>query len=672
MHPDLSWGELRQMSLEDKDPPVAAASTRKDSSDFMSYLNTSPLASFVSAPDSFPPSDIGLGATSCPTETQPFTSTTPGSQPMNTGWTSQVAQSERRVDQMPLPRPLSNLRRIQTSPCLLTSLVSPNAHRQARDFNWAHAQAHHHHQEHQGLPPSENSLGPCRQEFPVPGKSSKRSRQDAFVEAPNELKFVLRNPDAFNGSMYHPDHDVETHHPRLRRIQSSPALLSLCPSFTAGRRSVSPKRTSQTKLHSRRVSQLSQTSHRSPHSDSRALPNTPHLPPGHNPLSSLSNTPLPPLLPALDSGRDVDMLVPQLVSNLNTNSPVLLTSSLSSPWARQAHAQALVQPQPLHQRPPPQQPPQPQTHIQTQRQARPQTRPQSQTQAQIRIQEAAHAQAQTQTQKFPNYPGFPSPPISPGIRGGGSGLCEAGSPGGSDDEERGKGKGKNKAQTRLARKAEAARASRRRKKAYVASLEEKVSRLTARLAELQAAGGGQQRTSGDALREEQRKTKAKMQSMLEATEDPQNDAALARLMTTFVAESRQRQNSFGGFLDKLEEALVPDVHAKFALWGLNQTDDFYRRDKPALWNAVMSQEVGLSADQLSQLFLLRLPVRSVMCSLNDTGARVKAVRETIGLHLEQRSRHFDDIARIFTPRQLAKLFLWADRNSLYVKAADPT
>lgn len=59
--------------------------------------------------------------------------------------------------------------------------------------------------------------------------------------------------------------------------------------------------------------------------------------------------------------------------------------------------------------------------------------------------------------------------------------CEIG-----DMDTLGEGKSKDqKAQRRLARKAEAARQSRRRKKAYVTSLEEKVLRLQAKVAELE-------------------------------------------------------------------------------------------------------------------------------------------------------------------------------------------
>lgn len=250
-----------------------------------------------------------------------------------------------------------------------------------------------------------------------------------------------------------------------------------------------------------------------------------------------------------------------------------------------------------------------------------------------------------------------------------------------EGKEGGKGSGDQKAQRRLARKAEAARQSRRRKKAYVTSLEEQVVRLQTKLAGLEAgleSNNGVEDLPGsgsgsvDELHcEEQKHLKARViQILSENTEWKQHglpaaaSAELKQLLDRFVSNSRKRQNAVGFYLNKLGTCIVPQPEMKFAMWGLNQKDQFYEKDKPGLWNAVMSREVGAEQRQMDLLMQLRGSVGALVRGLAETTGNLDQTTKAIHESLTHRHQHMDQLRASLTPPQLAAFVTWVDRNPL--------
>ena len=286
----------------------------------------------------------------------------------------------------------------------------------------------------------------------------------------------------------------------------------------------------------------------------------------------------------------------------------------------------------------------------------------------------------------------------------------------------GRGTQQQKAQRRLARKAEAARASRRRKKAYVVGLEEKVAKLTAKLDalrndQLSALKPVERMSAVEVVhREEQSAIKQRLVAILkEMREEPASGSAsmsvtdsvastsagsgsdsaapsnvtsptlssrsdgspssgsvaeapmsrfdeLKSLVDSFVANSHKRQASVDLYFTQLEKTLIPSTAVKFALWGLSQPDDFYLND--GLWQGVMGREVGLSAAQLAEMNDCRTEVGAVVGELHDIMQRLAMLRSEMKAHLDDRHKALEDVIGVLSSQQLAAFCLWVEQNPM--------
>lgn len=150
---------------------------------------------------------------------------------------------------------------------------------------------------------------------------------------------------------------------------------------------------------------------------------------------------------------------------------------------------------------------------------------------------------------------------------------------------------------KLASKAEASRLSRRRKKEYLASLEQKAEELRNQLHELE------QLSKGSALVESNQHAKYDSRSELES-------ASLC--------------------LSNIQQGLLPEADLKFAMWGLGQTDGSDSHRPPGLWHAVLAQELGLTESQFGDLRHKTLPFSmSVVSSLNTCELSVKELSSAV-------------------------------------------
>jgi hypothetical protein len=136
------------------------------------------------------------------------------------------------------------------------------------------------------------------------------------------------------------------------------------------------------------------------------------------------------------------------------------------------------------------------------------------------------------------------------------------------------------------------------------------------------------------------------------------------LVASFVGNSRQRQQAVDFYLDRVEDCLSPGLQVKFALWGLDQSDDFY--EKPGLWVSLMSKEVGLTPEQMAALRTHRVSIHAERLALQQCEARLKETRLAIVAHLNGLHRSLDMILSTLTPLQLAKFFVWVESNEWYL------
>jgi len=217
---------------------------------------------------------------------------------------------------------------------------------------------------------------------------------------------------------------------------------------------------------------------------------------------------------------------------------------------------------------------------------------------------------------------------------------------------------------RLARKAELARESRRRKKVRMAELEVEVDGLKAELARLKRAT----EAAGQRAREEAAKAQIRVSSAPDtvATEAPVKkpeevamvvnssdvqDEGVAEQPALVLSEDPCENTSFKQLLN----ALSPSLSLRFLGWVLGQTEKFYQ-DPDGLWVQIFAREVGLSTQQMTGMVALR-------SQKLKTGI-MQDVRARLAGYLAERDRCGEDtlgkLESILTPKQMRKLHAWIE------------
>eukprot|EP00466_Bigelowiella_natans_P015479 jgi/Bigna1/83233/fgenesh1_pg.104_\ len=143
---------------------------------------------------------------------------------------------------------------------------------------------------------------------------------------------------------------------------------------------------------------------------------------------------------------------------------------------------------------------------------------------------------------------------------------------------------------RKARKAEVARACRRRKKAYIQSLEEKASLLQQKLQTMAKSQNGEA-----SHRKDQHQL---VQLIRNAINDGQQDREIQQLIQRFVGNSRKRQRTdSNSSIQNLVRAVSPGDEAKFCLWSLDQASSSLRVGEGGLYGNLINQKLKLSPQQ---------------------------------------------------------------------------
>lgn len=236
---------------------------------------------------------------------------------------------------------------------------------------------------------------------------------------------------------------------------------------------------------------------------------------------------------------------------------------------------------------------------------------------------------------------------------------------------------------RLARKAELARASRRRKKAFVQDLENKVKILGQKVEELQRKlqhaqnnnnnsqnGGNVNNSNSDNPFSHKERERANSQlnirrrlaEMVEHPEqlDDKGQRELTFAIQKFVENSRARQASVDIYLEKATDALAPGLQVKFVLWGLDQNEDFYTQ--PGLWQSLMLKEVGVTEEQMIRIKAHREAIHQERQMLAHCEKSLRELRNNVQVHTTSLNRKMDALQSILSPWQLAKFYVWVEKN----------
>eukprot|EP00455_Lapot_gusevi_P051028 TRINITY_DN7518_c0_g1_i2.p1 TRINITY_DN7518_c0_g1~~TRINITY_DN7518_c0_g1_i2.p1 ORF type:complete len:221 (+),score=50.46 TRINITY_DN7518_c0_g1_i2:103-765(+) len=203
---------------------------------------------------------------------------------------------------------------------------------------------------------------------------------------------------------------------------------------------------------------------------------------------------------------------------------------------------------------------------------------------------------------------------------------------------------------------------------YIQDLEDKVKRLGAKIEELQlkAAKAAKKRgtdpSQEERLRQEEQATIK--QQLAQLIRQPQLSSGeqqqLQELLGRFVTNSRQRMAQVEHYLDRVEESATPGVQVKFALWGLDQNEDFYNDE--GLWSSLMFKELGLTPQQAKQLQDRRQAVHRERVALAHTERMLQQLRTHILHSQESLNREMDALRQVLSPLQLAKFYVWVEQN----------
>mmetsp|Transcript_24618 Transcript_24618/g.34221 ORF Transcript_24618/g.34221 Transcript_24618/m.34221 type:complete len:304 (-) Transcript_24618:189-1100(-) len=222
---------------------------------------------------------------------------------------------------------------------------------------------------------------------------------------------------------------------------------------------------------------------------------------------------------------------------------------------------------------------------------------------------------------------------------------------------------------RMARKAELARESRKRKKVYVQTLQEKARRYASKVEALERretralASLGLSSVSRDEQhrRMEQNEILRAMALKIDSRPEGKADAeAIKKLLRKFTENSRKRQAQVSGLFDKVKECVVPELQAKFALWILSQDDRFY--EESSFWPSLAYQELGISIDQAEKLKTLRKEVANRRNNLDQTLSKLETVRGEAIVNMTSLNKAMDKLMSHLNTEQQAKFAVWVAKN----------
>lgn len=220
---------------------------------------------------------------------------------------------------------------------------------------------------------------------------------------------------------------------------------------------------------------------------------------------------------------------------------------------------------------------------------------------------------------------------------------------------------------RMARKAELARESRKRKKAYIQNLQEKAATYAAKVEALEKR---QARTLANlglsSVGKDEKERRQVQRHILEkmlvnlSTDTKDKNKELEALMTEFTENSRARQSRVDSLFEMVEESLAPGLQAKMALWVLSQDDKFY--DESTFWPSLAYRELGLSAEQAEELKEFRKETIARREGLQEIMTELGKLKSKTKAQVKSLNAVFDRLQSHLNPEQRAKFAVWVAKN----------
>eukprot|EP00475_Leptophrys_vorax_P044739 TRINITY_DN9073_c0_g1_i2.p1 TRINITY_DN9073_c0_g1~~TRINITY_DN9073_c0_g1_i2.p1 ORF type:complete len:494 (+),score=116.19 TRINITY_DN9073_c0_g1_i2:169-1650(+) len=222
-------------------------------------------------------------------------------------------------------------------------------------------------------------------------------------------------------------------------------------------------------------------------------------------------------------------------------------------------------------------------------------------------------------------------------------------------------------QKRLARKAELARESRKRKKAHLTELEEKIDKLQYRIAEME------EQVAMKALKNEE----SSEMGFVPQSEpfycgitdvDALSDMEIQNVISNFEKVTLGRKLELDECLTKVRNAITPSKQVKFLLWAFDQKDSFY--EGPGLWNSLLGRELECSEEAVSHLKSMRDAIRKDRRGLQDLDQELGRLSTEVNQYFHQLGMLIVELGKIMTGRQLAKFIAWIENSEWCMQMLD--
>lgn len=234
---------------------------------------------------------------------------------------------------------------------------------------------------------------------------------------------------------------------------------------------------------------------------------------------------------------------------------------------------------------------------------------------------------------------------------------------------------------RLARKAELARMSRKRKKMRMGDLEQENSRLQA---ELDRIRKHRKQDQEQLVRQAQQLLDSNWEKM-NVPADPQADdlkvavkavidahktssnglsnieeTKMAHLIDDVVNVVKRREISARMHLSALDETLEPCMALRFMQWAMCQSDKFFT-DNNGLWSTLMQHELKVTPEQMSEILGLRPTLKQQQQTWTEVENTHRLFNTLLRQHLSNTSAHMIRLRSILTIEQMARYIAWVEQ-----------
>lgn len=228
---------------------------------------------------------------------------------------------------------------------------------------------------------------------------------------------------------------------------------------------------------------------------------------------------------------------------------------------------------------------------------------------------------------------------------------------------------------RLARKAELARLSRKRKKTKVSELEQEVQQLKTelerertkvmelenkRLKQLINTASSQQGNQGAANLDQRLQSKFKSICQLHTSEPTADkktvDLVIQDFLDTHASKNAGKAVHVAGFENSLGSCVV----SSFLRWVMNQNDKFYL-DPSGLWFSLFTQDLKCSPAQIQKLMGFREKMKGKLQEWNEAAAAFKKLCPLLRSYYGESAETLNSFVQLLEPSQVVNFFKWVEK-----------